>query len=386
MSKCDLTIELDQSTDVFHPGDEISGHVVVRTDQDVRCDGLDVELNWRTHGRGSVASGDAQTIRLFEGEWADLTNLRYSFQFTVPGGPVTYHGHYLNVAWTVRAHADIPWKFDPKAEVEFALTSGPETEQRANWESQFAGGYQPDLSELIADAQRMGESDSSATGGASSRQSWSEIKSKTFASPASTAIGLGCVGIGLLLLLGFVGLFGAWAWDGVHKASAGDWGGAIPGLIVAVVMVLIVLGLTWAIVSQRMLKSRFGTIDHGIEPDRAEPGEGVSVRVSFTPEKDTLINRSTVQLVAFEEVVSGSGTNRKTRRHSIHDQEFELSAERRLMARQPVILETEVVIPATAPPSFKAHRNELTWKIITHVDIARFPDWGETKTVVVMPH
>ena len=385
MAKCDLFIELDQSNEVFHPGDTISGHVVVETDSDVRCDGLDVVLNWRTHGRGTVATGTVNTLRLFSGEWTGATTLRYAFQFTVPDGPVTYHGHYLNVAWFVNAQADIPWKFDPKAEVEFTLASGTEPHQQANWESQFADGYQPDLADAIAEAQAAtgaGSASMSAGGGGNPIH---DLRARMSGNPSGKAMGVGCLVIGGILLLAFVGAFGMWALDGVNKARSGNWGDAIPGLVVAAVMTLVILGLLWSIISSRMLKSRFGTIDHQVEPDRVKPGESVTVRVSFTPEKDTVINQAVVQLVGIEEVVSGSGTNRTTRRHGVHDEEIELSPERRLMARQPVILETELRIPDTAPPTFKASRNELKWKLQTQMDVARFPDWGATRTIVVMP-
>ena len=385
MSKCDLTIELDQPREVFHPGDTISGHVVVETDSDVRCDGLDVVLRWRTHGRGTVATGNADTVRLFEGEWTGASTLRYAFRFTVPDGPVTYHGHYLNVAWVLKAQADIPWKFDPKTEVEFTLASGTELNQQANWESQFADGYKPDLADLITEVQRATNEGSATLGAAGGGSSFQDLTAKISGNTSSKAMGVGCAAIGALFVLAFVGAFGMWAWDGVSKARSGNWGDAIPGLVVAAVMTLVLLGLVWAIVSSRLLKSRFGNIDHHVEPDRLQPGDSVTVRVSFTPEKDTVINRAFVQLVGIEEVVSGSGTNRKTRRHEVHDEEIELSSERRLMARQPVILETDLRIPDTAPPSFRASRNELKWELLTQMDIARFPDRGAKKAIVVMP-
>lgn len=384
MAKCDLTIEFDTPRERYHPGDEVSGHVVVQTDDSVRCDGLVAELLWKTHGRGNSTSGDAETVELFQGEWVGSTHMRYAFRFTLPAGPVTYNGHYLNVGWFVRARADIPWKIDPKAEAEVVLVSGEGEGRGADWQRQFTSGYHEDLATVVAEAQKS----STELGGRSEtkvRLSLADARAEMFSSPGKSAASCGCLGLILAVPLIFLGMFSMAAWDGVDKARAGDWGGAVPGLIMGGIVVLVILLVVIGLVRQSMLKSRFGTIEFALEPDRVDPGTPAQIRVSFTPRKDSELEKGTLRIEGVERVVSGSGTNKSTRRHVVHEEEIEFCGARRLMNRQPVILEGEIPVPETAPPSFDAPDNELEWKVSARLHIARFPDWHGSRRLVVHP-
>lgn len=384
MARCDLSIELDVSREVFHPGDEVSGQVIVETDDSVRCDGLSVEMLWSTHGRGSTASGEPEVLELYEGEWVGSTHMRYPFRFTLPAGPVTYHGHYLNVGWFVRARADVPWKIDPKAETEIVVASGEDEGQAADWRRQFTTGYQEDLATVVAEAQQsVGPAGVSA--GGKIRVSFGDARAKMFSGPGATVASCGCIGLLLGVPLIFVVVFARAGWDGIQSARAGDWGGAIPGLIMGGILVGAVLLLVAGLVRQRMLTSRFGTIDFTLDPDNVHPGEPAAIRISFTPRKDAELEKGVVRLEGYERVVSGSGTNRTTRRHVVHEEEIEFCSARRLMNRQPVVLEGEIPVPGDAPPSFDAPNNELEWKVDARLHIARFPDWHGSRRLVVRP-
>ena len=124
MSKCHIWIEIDDPDRVYHPGDTVGARVHVDVDEDVTCDGLEVTRQWSTHGRGNAEAGDTRFKRLFSGEWKAGTTHSYRVEFVIPNGPYSYHGHYLNVDWYVRARADIPWAFDPKAEADFFGSAG----------------------------------------------------------------------------------------------------------------------------------------------------------------------------------------------------------------------------------------------------------------------
>jgi len=121
MSKCDLQIVFDRPDRTFRGGDEVTGTVHVRVNQEVRCNGLVVEHFWQTHGRGNTATGPKQKQVLFQGNLRAGETLSYRFTFPVPNGPPTYHGTYLNVDHYVAAHVDIPWAFDPKCREEYVL-------------------------------------------------------------------------------------------------------------------------------------------------------------------------------------------------------------------------------------------------------------------------
>lgn len=384
MAKCDLTIELDTPREVFHPGDEVSGHVVVQTDDSVRCDGLTVELLWSTHGRGTTTAGEAESLHLFDGEWVGSTTMRYAFRFTLPAGPVTYNGHYLNVGWFLRARADIPWKIDPKAEIEIALAAGDEDHQAVDWERQFTSGYQEDLASAVAEVQKAASGPQASAGG-SARFSLSDLRAQAFSSPGGSLAACGCLALILGIPLIFAGVFATAAWDAVNKARAGQWGDAVPGLIMGGILVAVILLIVVALIRERMLKARFGTIDFELDPDKVSPGESAGIRISFTPQKESELEKGTLRVEAYEEVVSGSGTNKSTRRHTVYESEVEFCGARRLMARQPVVLEGQIAVPQDAAPSFDAPRNQLTWKVEAQLHIVRFPDWGTSRRLVVRP-
>ena len=126
MSKCDLRVVFDRTDRTYRGGEEVSGEVHVRVNQDVTCNGLAIEHFWQTHGRGNRASGGKQSSVVFQGEWRAGESFRYPFRFTAPAGPPTYQGTYLNVDHYVNVRVDIPWAFDPKLKEEYILLPGPQ--------------------------------------------------------------------------------------------------------------------------------------------------------------------------------------------------------------------------------------------------------------------
>jgi hypothetical protein len=110
---------------MVRPGELIRGQVQVDVDSDCRCDGLSIQVFWRTHGRGDGDEGKGETIQLFQGLWSAEEESAYAFEFEAPKEPATYHGHLINVDWYVVASADIPWGIDPRSrEVKFWLAPG----------------------------------------------------------------------------------------------------------------------------------------------------------------------------------------------------------------------------------------------------------------------
>lgn len=127
MSKCDLSIVFDQPGRSYQYGDSLSGQVIVQCSGEVQCDGLELSTRWETHGQGNLDHGPERKWVLYEGAWQSGQTYRYPFSFEVPAGPPTYRGRYLNIDHYVKARANIPWAFDPKASEEFILVPGGES-------------------------------------------------------------------------------------------------------------------------------------------------------------------------------------------------------------------------------------------------------------------
>ncbi len=87
----------------------------MRSPQRIECRGVRVLLGWRTDGRGTKDSSTVYEETLFAGE-LPIGEQEYPFQATIPLGPISYAGHYININWFVSAHIDLAWQRDPKTE------------------------------------------------------------------------------------------------------------------------------------------------------------------------------------------------------------------------------------------------------------------------------
>ncbi|MGM0557831.1 MAG: hypothetical protein ACQEVA_15710 [Myxococcota bacterium] len=336
MAKCDLSVVLDEPNRTFEPGDRVTGRVVVDVDKAVRCDGLTVTHQWKTHGRGNVDRGAVGAETLFAGEW-EPGRYEYAFDFGQPPGPETYHGHNLNVDWYVHATADIPWALDPDAEVDHLVryTGSPQDYQVGNPETvQNAGRHR----------QGCG----------------------------------GCVAIfgGMFLVPGVLALVVAWTSAEVEALFVGLILSAIGGFLI------------WSGVSRRLAEKKLGDVEVTLVPAHVHPGGDVRCVVTIRPPKLLEINCIQYTFAGEEVVVRGSGTNSRTYRHQLHeDIEVDRWGEQKtLQAGVEHTFEQAFTIPVDAPPSFdSADDNKLEWWIQTEVDIPTWPDWSTRNLMIVVP-
>ncbi len=325
MAKRSLEVVLDAShgSRSYVGGEVVRGEVVVRVEKDTTCKSLMVEVGWSTHGRGNRASDDVYEENLFIGDWRP-GEYRYPFEATLPHGPYTYHGHYLNVDWYAEARADVPWAFDPKDEVDFELVPSDDPLPATH----------PSLD-----------------------------VAPTVGFDMTAKVGFG-VGAGSFLIAGVFGLIGYFTDPGLWMFSF---------VMAAVGLFMAMMGL-----KAYMTDSKLGEVKFELEPVETWPGGQVLARLAFTPKSTANVNAITIKLTADEVVVSGSGTNRTTYTHAIHSEMFELSGAAELRAGQPVEFEQMIMIPRNAPYSFDASDNDLRWKLVGHIDIAKWPDWKST--------
>lgn len=343
MSKCDLRIELESSDRIFTPGQTLRGHVEVDVNARCQCNGLTLSREWRTHGRGNRASGAARELTLFSGTWQPGETYSYAFEVEIPeSGPLSYHGHYLNVDWYLDARADIPWAFDPKAQAEVLVVPGEEP--------------------------CVGEAQSSPTLAAPGSVQNIIIGCAVAFLSIFILAGMGVSTFGVLFAVGFAG-------EGGEPALF-----MIPfGLAFATIPCIMVFFLLRNVIAQRKL----GPVNLIAEPDVVVAGDTVSFSVGFTPRSEAHISSVVVTLRGSEVVVSGSGTNRSTHTHVLHAESQTLEAGSHVRALEQVSLQGELLLPADAPASFSASDNALVWEVEVHIDIARWPDYQSSVPVRV---
>ena len=324
MAKCDLSIQLDDPKTVYPGGGKISGVVRVRADKDVHCKGLEVASVWKTHGRGNVATGTADSETVFSGEWRAGEQAEYRFELKIADWPPSYHGHYLSIDHYVDARAKIPWGFDPKASEPFLMrpTCGPE--------------------------------------GAVVSSNVTEISGP-----------IGCI-IGAVIMTVFVGF-------GIAMLAA-------VGLFALLFIVPIgLIGGTIWFIKYFLPKFALGDVSCELEQDTVTPGTQIKGALLIRPKKNVTINGITMKLEAREEVVSGSGSNRTTHRNVFLEKEQTLQEATVLQAGAEHRFPLDVMLPDDAPFSVDLNDNDLIWTAKVRVDIPKWPDWTKDLKIHIAP-
>lgn len=361
MAKCDLSIEFDGNIREYSVGDIVRGRVTLRANSNCTCNGLILTGFWRAHGHGNRATEDCHEEILFRGEWSAGQTETYSFHFEVPPGPLTYHGHYLNVDWFVGVTADIPWALDPSVEEDFIVF------QDQNDDTIIALGEFGLVPELD---KHLGLSASSVD---TFRTHRIEVVSNS-----QSLSGMGPLIAGIVLA---VGLFFSCIFGSVLLDDFGPF---------ALLFAVLPLGMTsmvaFFLIRNFLAEKKLGKVDVKLQPSALfAPGRRGDLEVQFCPTAPAALNKVTASLKGQERVIRGSGSNRTTHTHVLYEQDFTLCEARDLTVGDPVKLLASFELPDDAPYSFKASDNYLEWTIGIHIDIPSWPDWNETHTFVVYP-
>lgn len=341
MSKCTILVELDEPTRQYVPGATVRGEVQVRVNSDCKCDVLTIELAWETHGRGNHAEGVHMLEVPFQGTWTDGEEYRYPFEFVLPNGPYSYHGHYLNVDWYVRAKADIPWAIDPKGKTEVLLGADEKSD--------------PD-SYINRDEFHTG---------------LAQLQSRAYG-------GTGCLA---LIALPFIG-FGLVAMVAPFMDSSNDSSvfSAIFGLVFAAIGGAMLFGA----LRNPMAKIMLGSVNVDFPDEPLQPGSTLPIAVDIDAKARGKLVEAKAALICREHVVSGSGTNRTTYTQDVFSETIFLQ-EHPGTAGQRLIMKGTHQLPDDAAPSFYAADNELLWLIEVHVEVPNWPDYKREHYLEVLP-
>lgn len=340
MAKCELNVVLDRPDATYAAFEPITGHVEVAVDGDCRCDGLTLTAQWFTHGRGNETRGDAQKLELFKGAWQAGELLHYAFELDGLDGPLTYHGHELNIDWRLVVTADIPWALDPKGERELLLVRGDAKPDRIKQLQQPLAHH--------AHVSRI--------------------------APVFAAC------FGLAFVLPGLGVAAA----GVVAVASGELAAA---LMIPFGLVFVGAGglVMFMMLRNSIAARRLGQVDLAVAPGQAGAGEVVHVQLGFRPPKDVKINSIKATLVGKEQVVRGAGTNKRTFTHELHREEVSLMGARALQRLEDVAVDAALTLPPDAPPSFLAPSNQLAWSVCVDIDVDGWPDWSLEEPLIVLP-
>ncbi len=299
MAKCNLSIEIPGNEDFVAPGGELDVIVHVSCDSKTKCNGLSLTRGWRTHGRGNRVEGGKRMEELFRGTW-EAGDYAYPTKVRFPRLPMSYHGKVINVDWYLKARADVPLAFDPKAE-QMVLLVDPDPP---------APYVPPEI--------------------------WAPKPIKLSAGVSGSMIA-SMIAIPFVVVLLF--------------ASSPKWS------------VLLIPLAAYLIVGFRRGKAAVSAMGHvaiEVHPPAIKPGEEMHVMVEFHPEQAVQLEHMTVTLTASEEATSGSGTNTTTFREQVFQDSQVLGQAKQVSATDPVDVEAVFELPVTAPPSLDENDNKVT--------------------------
>ena len=141
-------VEIDENREVFYPGEEIRGAVVVEVSQSMKCNKINVMLvgvsycHWTTTRRTSNGRGRSTTHREHHTGHQSLVNQEsllfggsssgavqhppgrhvYRFLFKLPSPlPSSFEGGTGHIRYYIEAKVDRPWKFDHKIRKPFTV-------------------------------------------------------------------------------------------------------------------------------------------------------------------------------------------------------------------------------------------------------------------------
>jgi hypothetical protein len=373
MSKCDLTVMLDEPHRSYRCGEPVTGRVCVRTEGDgeVVCKKLVIEQLWRTHGRGNSDQGVLEEQIAADQRWLAGQVYEVPFSFTAPAAPINYHGHLVNVDHFVAARADLPWKIDPHAAADYLVATGPGTAERyVETEADFGKAAQEALQ---ARSKQKGKS----VGGI--------VASIVFAPLLIVLVLLVLALLLALLPILLVVALVRWIFLLTRQSSAERKLGAVEVVVGARKLGEPGEGHSSVTVSGGFaaLKRRFRRL--GGTTYLVTRGAPVSIAVRFTPKSEVTIEGAELTVTAKESARSGSGTNATTHTHVLAELKTVLSDPRSLSAGQPIDLHGEILLPAEAAPSFKGSDNSVAWEMKLAIAIAKWPDWVQTNKMLVVP-
>ncbi len=157
-----------------------------------------------------------------------------------------------------------------------------------------------------------------------------------------------------------------------------------PFILIVGPIVAIVLAFVWFFFS--FLPSRVtGPVVCELAQPSVVAGQTVRANLEFTPRSNSTINGVLWTLTAFEECISGSGSNRKTHKNILINHKIQAAEMTQLQVGKRVQYPFEFTIPAGSPPSLKFGNNHIKWDLEARIDIPRWPDWSRHLSLVVAP-
>lgn len=108
-------------TQVFHPGDTLSGMIDIQPDKLVKCRQVVVSVGWHTEGRGDSNAMSMYEDKLPITEISPEIPLQHQFDVVLPFEPWSYAGTLIRIVWAIHVKVDIAFGMDMNQYLQFVL-------------------------------------------------------------------------------------------------------------------------------------------------------------------------------------------------------------------------------------------------------------------------
>lgn len=355
MKACELHIVFEQADKTFALGDTLRGRVVVDITKTTQCNGLDINLFWRTHGRGDTNTANEKSQNLFTGEWQP-GHYEYPFKYELKENKTSYHGEIINLDWYLEATADVPWAFDPNVEEDFLLLSRPLAEdyhyrQRAQIEQRKRQKKSSSILQVIIPL----------------------LFFSTF------AIFFFKDDESMLKLFSPISEY----FDQEHGLFISTIGKILDNIIWLVPLIIgaVMLGFLFRYLSGKQVEKLLADLQVTLSKSEYHPGERIDATLSCTPQRDLTVENCYAQLIGQEVAVDNSGTTSTTHKHEIYFDEVPVSLPQNFNNQVPVSSEISFEVPDNIPASFSTGQNSIKWSLKLDLKLTRWLRWLNTTNI-----
>lgn len=322
---CKLEIALERPDGRYRAGEVVRGFVGVLSEEVVACRALTLALVWRTHGRGTPSTGEADKVTLFEGKWEAGRRDLYPFELQLPAnGPISFHTDIVQLDWFLMANADVAWAIDPKTELAVQVER-PEVPVPL------------DLGPAYLKLPQISEAWSQGGGALLG------VFFALFSLPFHV--------VSLFMCLG-----------GLSSGDTGMVFFAIPFFLIPSVFTLIGVGSVVSAVRGWRSRRVFSEMEVRA-PEAVGAGGLVEVSASFTPKHDLRLDAADFELVCEAYTESGSGTKKRTWREEPLRLRAPATHHSAVRGGEPTRWAASFTLPPDAIPTFASPRARIAWRV-----------------------
>jgi hypothetical protein len=356
MSKYILQVLFNRPDRTYRFNEEITGKVVLETQSELKCKQIWIDYGWRTHGQGNRDKGDQKKLTLLSEMTQFHSGGHREFPFTIkaPNGPVTYHGHAINVDWYITGHTDIPFAKDVKKEQDFLLLACESPSEI------ILGNISLSKAELPAPPKTIPQfplfQPNIESGILTHR-----VKDKMHRIIAFT----------LYIIIGLIAILF------IHS---------LPWYVIALLSIAyLLMFFGFPRILTAIASTKFDIHDLRVEPSVLYVGSLVTCHLAFQPKSSLYLDNIDVKLRADETAISNAGTQTVRNTYRAYEKTYTKSFHEKLLAGRYINLDCALPILLGAPATFESTNNSVKWFVGVKLKIGRWLSWEKTFPITVLP-